>query len=199
MFDSNGNALEVTAERTGSAFDITGLLSLADAKAFLKVDGTAEDADVTAKLSGARDVVQGDTGHIFGAETWRVVLNEVPADGVIRLPIWPVRSVTSIHVLDETYSAVEFVAAGQWQSVLTVKPAMIAALSSGPGWPAVGAKVGGLVIVVAAGYENAAAVPRWLLEAMKIKLAALYQGVDANKFDPAYEALISDGRLSWLA
>lgn len=196
MFDSKGNALEVTAERTGSAFDITGLLSLTDAKAFLKVDGTAEDADVTAKLSGARDVVQGDTGHIFGAETWRIVLNEVPADGVIELPIWPVRSVTSIHVLDEAYSAAEFSSA-HWQSVLTVKPARVIALSSGPGWPSVGAKVGGISIVVAAGYVNAAAVPLWLLEAMKIKLAALYQGIDAGKFDPAYEALIADGRLSW--
>lgn len=200
MIDASGAALEVTAERTGTAFDVLTVLPTATAKTFLKIDGTAEDAIVAALITGAAELLRENTGQILGAESWRVVLDQVPADGVIRLPIAPVRSITSITVADAAYAAAT-VAAGDYRGVWTKTPAEIVALAGGAGWPAVGAPRGGIVITVAAGYADVASVPPALVEALKLKVLALYlrgaQGADL--VEAAYQAAIGSWRVSWAA
>jgi uncharacterized phiE125 gp8 family phage protein len=76
-------------------------VSLAEAKAFLKVDGGAEDALIATLIGAARLHVEGITGTALLAQSWRVVLDDWPANGVVRLPVGPLLSVTAITATDD--------------------------------------------------------------------------------------------------
>lgn len=76
-------------------------VSLAEAKAFLKVDDTAEDALITTLIAAARLHVEGVTGRALLAQSWRVVLDDWPADRQLKLPVTPFMAVTEITAYDD--------------------------------------------------------------------------------------------------
>jgi uncharacterized phiE125 gp8 family phage protein len=75
-------------------------VSLAEAKAFLKVDDNAEDGLITTLISAARLHVEGVTGRALLAQSWRVVLDAWPADRQVRLPVTPFMAVSEITAYD---------------------------------------------------------------------------------------------------
>lgn len=75
-------------------------VSLVEAKAFLKVDDTAEDGLITTLIGAARMHVEGVTGRALLAQSWRVVLDDWPDNRVIRLPVTPFMTVTEITAYD---------------------------------------------------------------------------------------------------
>ena len=77
-------------------------VSLAEAKAFLKVDEGAEDALISTLIGAARLHIEGVTGKALLTQSWRIVLDEWPDNGVVRLPVSPLMSVTSIAAVDES-------------------------------------------------------------------------------------------------
>ncbi len=76
-------------------------VSLAEAKAFLKVDDTAEDGLITTLIGAARLHVEGVTGKALLAQSWRIVLDDWPDGGVVKLPVAPLVSVTAISAVDD--------------------------------------------------------------------------------------------------
>ncbi len=76
-------------------------VSLAEAKAFLKVDDTAEDGLITTLIGAARLHVEGVTGRALMAQSWRIVLDCWPENGVVKLPVSPLISVTAIAATDD--------------------------------------------------------------------------------------------------
>lgn len=76
-------------------------VSLAEAKAFLKVDDTAEDGLITTLIGAARLHVEGVTGKALLAQSWRIVLDDWPGGGAVKLPVTPLISVTAITAVDE--------------------------------------------------------------------------------------------------
>lgn len=75
-------------------------ITLADAKAFLRVDGNAEDALITTLIVSARLHVEGVTGKAMIAQTWRKLVDAWPADGTVRLARGPVLSLSAITAYD---------------------------------------------------------------------------------------------------
>ncbi|KQX41965.1 hypothetical protein ASD04_18035 [Devosia sp. Root436] len=82
-------------------------VSLAEAKAFLKVDDTAEDGLIATLIGAARLHVEGVTGRALLAQSWRVVLDDWPADRVVKLPVTPFMAVTEINAYDADGAAHE--------------------------------------------------------------------------------------------
>jgi len=76
-------------------------VSLAEAKAFLKVDDTSEDGLISTLIGAARLHVEGVTGKALLAQSWRVVLDDWPEGGMVKLPVSPLLSVTGIAAIDE--------------------------------------------------------------------------------------------------
>lgn len=75
-------------------------VSLAEAKAFLRVDDIAEDALITTLIGAARLHVEGVTGRALLAQSWRVVLDAWPDDRQVKLPVTPFMVLTGITAYD---------------------------------------------------------------------------------------------------
>lgn len=75
-------------------------VTLAEAKAFLRLDDEAEDGLVSTLITAARLHVEGITGRALMAQSWRVVLDGWPVDRSVKLPVMPLVSVTAVTAYD---------------------------------------------------------------------------------------------------
>jgi uncharacterized phiE125 gp8 family phage protein len=75
-------------------------VSLVEAKAFLKVDDTAEDGLITTLIGAARLHIEGVTGRALLAQSWRMVRDDWPENRQVRLPVGPLLSVIAITAYD---------------------------------------------------------------------------------------------------
>ena len=75
-------------------------ISLAETKAYLRLDGAAEDGLVTTLIAAARQHLEATMGLALIAQSWRVVLDDWPADGAVALPRAPLLSLTSVTAYD---------------------------------------------------------------------------------------------------
>jgi uncharacterized phiE125 gp8 family phage protein len=74
-------------------------ISLAEAKAHLRVEHSYEDALITSYIQGATDYVDGYNGFLGRAlvdQTWQLTLDEFP-DNEIKLPLAPVIAVSALN------------------------------------------------------------------------------------------------------
>ncbi|MDQ0324529.1 putative phiE125 gp8 family phage protein [Rhodopseudomonas julia] len=74
-------------------------VSLAEAKAHLRVEHEAEDELISAYLVAARVALEGDLRKVLIAQAWRLVLTERPQGGRLRLPIRPLLSVDRARLM----------------------------------------------------------------------------------------------------
>ena len=75
-------------------------VSVATAKLHLRVDNTADDALIALYLKAARELCEGLARRAFAAQSLRLVLDEFPANGILKLPRPPLQSVESVTYLD---------------------------------------------------------------------------------------------------
>jgi len=143
-------------------------VSLAEARAHLKLDATEEDALLTALLTAARATLEAETRRAFVMQSWRLTLDDWPPVP-IELPLAPVASVTAVKVaalsgamlpLDPAFY--EVYAGGE--------PARIA-VKNGQAWPMPATRLAGIAIDFTGGYGAAADVPMPLRQAI-LMLAA---------------------------
>lgn len=75
-------------------------VSLAEAKAWLKVETGEEDGLIATLVAAARLHIEGVTGRALIMQSWRKLLDDWPADGTIRLPVTPLAALTAITAYD---------------------------------------------------------------------------------------------------
>jgi uncharacterized phiE125 gp8 family phage protein len=74
-------------------------LSLAEAKAHLRIDADDEDALIGALIGAARVAVETEIRRALIAQSWRAFVDTWPADGVT-LPVVPVLSLEAVRAFD---------------------------------------------------------------------------------------------------
>lgn len=89
-------------------------VTLAEAKAFLRLDDEAEDGLVSTLITAARLHVEGITGRALLAQSWRVVLDAWPRDRSVRLPVTPLMSVAAVTAYDADGVGHEIAVAQFW-------------------------------------------------------------------------------------
>lgn len=77
-------------------------VSLADMKAYLRIDGDDEDELVAALIMAARITIERAARIALIAQTWRLRLSAWPRDRVVPLPLRPVMSVEAVRVATGT-------------------------------------------------------------------------------------------------
>jgi uncharacterized phiE125 gp8 family phage protein len=168
-------------------------VALADAKAHLKVDTTADDALITSLIVAARARAEWHTGRAFVTQSWTLWLDAWPQSGLVEIPLPPLQSVTQVRVyaLDDTPSVLD---PSVYQVDVASAPARLLRKSE----PAANLRaVNAVEIAFAAGYGAASAVPQPVKQAILQIVADLYtyRGDEADIVSPAAEALLAPYRI----
>jgi uncharacterized phiE125 gp8 family phage protein len=148
-------------------------VTLADAKAFARIDSTDDDALVTSLIASARHVVEGYTGRALINQTWTATLDFLPGAITYELSPRPISSVTSIKGINEdgTETALTLPA----DIILDGANAAIGIKSTAATLSSDRTK-NAFEIVFVAGYGAAAAnVPEWAKTAIKQLVAHWYE------------------------
>ena len=144
-------------------------VSLAEAKLWCRIDGTDDDALVSARIGAARLHVEAATGRALVTQSWRLVL-ACPKGRVVPLPVLPVSAVTAATADDVA---------------ITVELLGDAVLLPGEGYRT-------LTIDYTAGYGAAADVPADLKQAVLLLVGYWYENRDAlTAAPPALDRLLA--------
>lgn len=80
-------------------------VTLDDMKLYLRLDGDAEDALVTAMIQAGRTTVEAATNLALLDQVWRVRLDAWPATGCVAPPIGPLRRIAAVRLVSRTGEA----------------------------------------------------------------------------------------------
>ena len=151
-------------------------VTLTEAKAHLRVTSSAEDTLITALIAAATDHLDGWTGILGRAlvtQTWKFYLDVWPDGDVIRIPLVPLQSVTSVTYLDPGTGVAATVDADDY-IVDTVSPDGWIVPVEGFAWPEPKDAINAIEVTFVCGHGDAAAVPAAIKAAILLIVGDLY-------------------------
>src|SRR5262245_44611308 len=77
-------------------------VTLAEAKAHLRVDGAAEDALISSLIVTSRLHVEAAAGLALIAQAWSYFRDAWPSGAALELPLRPVQAISAVRVYDES-------------------------------------------------------------------------------------------------
>lgn len=178
-------------------------LDLATAKAFLRVDGAADDTVIAALISASRSRYEGPASCLeraFITQTWEYTLDAFPvgtgSDGWLRLPLAPVQSIVSIGYTDGAGAAV-VMDPDDYLASLASEPVLLYA-AGGASWPTAGLVPGAVAVRFVAGYgDTADKVPADLVLAMLMNIACWYENRETVGKEFPGDAVAMGHRWAW--
>lgn len=162
-------------------------LTLAQAKAHCRVDGSDSDTELNSMIVAARSFVEDYCGIKLVAQT--VVLRCSSFCDFIDLPIAPVASIASITYLDSA-GAEQTLSTDIYESVLTdLEP--IIRLKINQSWPSVREAADAIRVTVSAGY---ASLPAPIHHAMLLLIGSWFDSRAVGELPEGAKALLSNYR-----
>jgi uncharacterized phiE125 gp8 family phage protein len=146
-------------------------LTLAEAKAFLRIEHDDDDDVITSLISAARTHIETLTRCATIAQTWRFIRDSWPDDGRVALKRGPVLSIEAVRVFDTGGVASSL----DSESFVVDKASNTVA---SPIWslPAPGRVIAGIEIDAVLGFGvGAASIPENLRHAIRLLLAHWYE------------------------
>lgn len=158
-------------------------ITLAEAKAWLRIDGTEEDALILGLIAAARSYVETFTGRGLITQQWEVSLDAFPSsDRYVRgrlsesktasipgreiiLPRAPLASVESVKYYD-TAGTLQTFSSGSYFSDTRAQPGRVV-LHEDYDWPETQVRPNAVVVAYTVGYGAAASVPHGLRTAVR--------------------------------
>jgi uncharacterized phiE125 gp8 family phage protein len=150
-------------------------IMLDDVKEHLRIDATDEDVVVTGYVSAATQWAEEFMNRALVTQTWKLYLDEWPANGVITLPRPPLVSVTSVKYTSDAGVEATFTSTNYHVDIVT-EPGRIV-LKSTASWPStVLADINGIVVEYVAGYT---VVPQAIQQALRFMVGHYYENREA--------------------
>lgn len=147
-------------------------LTLADAKAHLRVDVTDDDALITALITAAREQAEHRTGRALVTQQWQITLHGWPCHTVIQLPKPPLASVEEVSYLDSD-GARQVIPDTDYQVITDTLLGQVLP-AYGLSWPSYRDQPGSVQVNYTAGYGDAADVPQSIKAWMLLAIGAWY-------------------------
>lgn len=152
-------------------------VTVAEAKAFLRIDHYSEDVLLGSLVLTSRLHIEAALGLALLSQTWKLALDDFPSDGIIELPLSPVAGVASVRVLTADGAALTLDAAA-YEIDTASRPARILR-SPGAYWPPPGKRSNGVEIEFTAGFgASSADVPAPIRQALLLLVAHWYEHRD---------------------
>jgi uncharacterized phiE125 gp8 family phage protein len=145
-------------------------VSLAEAKAFLRLEHDDEDGLVAALITAARLHVEAATRRLLVTQNWRIVRDRWPG-GIVPIPLAPLQSVVGVRLFPEEGAAATVPSADYWLDAASTPARLVARR----GFREPGRPVAGIEIDVVAGYGDAAEVPEPLRQAIRLLVAHWFE------------------------
>ena len=172
---------------------------LAEAKALLRIDETAEDTYVSALIVSARVRIEVETRRALITQGWTQTLDRWPDDGVVALRIAPVQGISSVTVRDAAGTPEPVDAAAYALDGQGVPPRLL--INSPVASPAT--LPAGIEITFTAGYGDAATdVPSDIRQALLLLVAdwfehrdPLFGSADAARLPEPVSGILSPYRM----
>jgi uncharacterized phiE125 gp8 family phage protein len=130
-------------------------VTLAEARAHLRVTSTTEDALILALLYAATEHAEDFTRRRFITQTWELVLDRFPEE--FALPNPPLQSVSSLKYLDEAHVE-QTLASSAYQVDVVSEPGRVTAAID-TSWPSLSEKINAVTLRFVCGYGGATKVP----------------------------------------
>lgn len=175
-------------------------ITLDEAKAYLRVDSTAEDGLIQSLITAARLHTETLTGRALITQSWRLVLDDWPLGNVLIIPLGPLQQVTELRVYEDE-DVLVIIAPTEYLVETIGVPARLA-MRGHQSWPKPGRPIGGIEIDITVGYGDLADdVPRSLRQAILqivahwfVNREAVGLGVGAVHVPVTVDALIAPHR-----
>lgn len=149
-------------------------VTLAEAKAQLRVDWADEDTQINSYILAAREYVEGFQNRALVTQTWDLWLDGWPCIDRFSMPLPPLQSVTTIKYYD-TDNAEATLATTEYFVDDKSEPGRIV-LAYGKSWPSTNLRpANGVAVRFVAGYGLAAAVPQKVKQAMLLLVTLMYE------------------------
>lgn len=151
-------------------------VSVADAKAHLRIDGTAEDALIASLILTSRLHIEAALGYALIAQSWTLLLDAWPDGTSVVFPIRPILSIASARVLSATGVPTVMAASDYVLDGTAITPRLV---RTGSNWPLPGKAANGIEIAFTAGFGAAATdVPAPMRHALLLLVAHWYEHRD---------------------
>lgn len=174
----NCNPVPVPVKTSGPTFEP---VTIEEAKAQVNIAESQPDWDdqLESLITVAREVVERDASMVIGNSTWTYTLDRWPAERYIRLPLRPVRSISSITYLDANGDAQTWDSDEYRFDEARVQPAIWLA-ESAASWPSTYGIESAITITLTAGYATQSAVPRLVKQLCLMQVAALFRNRETD-------------------
>ena len=179
-------------------------LSLAEAKAYLRVTEADQDVEIAALLAAARARAEGYLERALLTQTWEARLDGFWGGADLLLPYPNLLAITSIKYHADETDALTTVDASVYEADLVNVPGRVR-LKPLQEWPTPYARAGAVQVLYTAGYgATAAAVPTSVLQAVRLLLAhydrhreAVVMGTISSELPEGIKALLELERVPW--
>ena len=149
-------------------------VTLAEAKAHMRVSHAEEDQLISTLISTARRIVEARSGLVLLQQVWTSYLDDWPEAGLVELPFAPVMSVNMVAVFGEDDVEASIDPAHYYADTASRPPRLM--LRGSRVWAKPGRIANGIAITVTAGFGSAASsVPEPLRQAVLILVAHWFE------------------------
>lgn len=162
-------------------------ITVGEAKAHLRLDGSADDTLIASLILTSRLHVEAALGLALITQSWTLVLDRWPEGPSLALPIRPVQAIASVAVLaadgtPDTLSPADYILEGRG-----VPPRLVRTVST---WPTPGRAAAGIEIAFTAGFgAGASEVPAPIRQALLLLVAHWYEHRTPVEIGSALNAL----------
>jgi len=151
-------------------------VTVSEAKAHLRVDGTAEDTLIGSLILTSRLHIEAALGLALMTQSWRLTLDAWPNGRELELPLRPLRSLTSVKIVAADGTAETIPSSSYVVDIDGTPPRLV---RNGGSWPQPEKAANGIEIEFTAGFgDEAADVPAPIRQALLMLIAHWYEHRD---------------------
>lgn len=154
-------------------------VTVAEAKAHLRIDDDAEDILVSSLILTSRLHIEAALSIALITQSWRLLLDRWPKRIEVGIPLKPLQTIDAIRVRDADGNAEVVPPADYMFDTASLPPRLV---QTGSGWPMAGQAINGIEIDFTAGYgAQASDVPEPIRQALLLLAAHWYEHRDPSE------------------